>query len=83
MNKKTRDEINRYTSPDICLYIIKSGKLYKARTPFKVKCISTIGEFQEGEILMVQKVKCNLNYEILYQIKGKSYYSGNFELVII
>jgi hypothetical protein len=82
MNQKTKDEINRNTSPNICLYVIKSGKLHKAITPFKVKCISQVDNFKVGEELIVQKVKCSLKYEILYQIKDKCYHSRNFDLVI-
>jgi hypothetical protein len=81
MKQKTKDEINRFTSPDNCLYIKKDKKLHKIKTPFKVKVIIDIEGYKVGELLTVSKVKCDEDYKPLYKINGSLYRHSYFELL--
>jgi hypothetical protein len=82
MKEKTKDEINRFTSPDNCLYVKKDKKLHRVKTPFKVRVLTDIDQYIQGQILTVSKVKCDQQYKPLYKINGKLYRHSYFDLLL-
>jgi hypothetical protein len=82
MKKNTKNEINRYTSANSCLFVIVGGKLKRIKTPFKVRCMQGDHKLQEGKIYTVSLVKCDYMYRLKYIISGKSYPYSDFELII-
>jgi hypothetical protein len=80
MNKKTLEEINKFTNPDTCLFIGSKG-LFRINTPFKVISICKIKEIKPGSILQVGKVKCSKDSRIIYIIDERPYHHRYFELI--
>jgi hypothetical protein len=80
MKKQTKEEINKYTSPNSCLYHNEKG-IFRKKTPFKVKCIAPIGAYKKGQTVVVSKVRSDAQMRILYLIDNELYRHSYFELI--
>jgi hypothetical protein len=78
MNQKNIDDINKYTSPNYCLFVGANGKLVKIKTPFKVKCIRKVSSFLVGDVLQVMQVKSSFELKTIYIIGNKPYHHSFF-----
>ena len=83
MNEKELQEINKYCSPYSLLVITAKGMLIRIDCPFQVKVRLAIDSFKKGESLIVQAVKMDLNYTLVYTINGKGYYYFNFIILLV
>ena len=54
-NDRILDEIRRLCDP-FSVLVIYGRRLYKVRTPFKVRVLIDVGGFKEGEEVWVEKV---------------------------
>ena len=82
MDEKELQEINKYCSPYSLLVITEKGVLIRIDCPFHVKVRIAIDTFKKGESLIVQEVKMDLSYTLVYTINGKTYYYYHFVILI-
>jgi hypothetical protein len=74
-------DVLKYSSPDT-LYIITWNNLLKQLfCPFQVMVKHPIGEFEKGEIVLVESVKVTVKLKTVYLVKGRAYYYDHFEIL--
>ena len=83
MNEKEIEEINKYCSPYSLLVITEKGILVRIDCPFEVKVRIAVDNFKKGENLIVQAVKMDLSYTLVYTVSGKSYYYYHFIILLV
>lgn len=76
LSDKTIEEINRYTDPS-SLLAVTVEKLKRIKTPFPVMCVKSVGNIQEGQMVLVESIHVSRSYSLLYKIQG-SYYAYSF-----
>ncbi len=82
MDDKELQEINKHCSPYSLLVVTAQGILLKIDCPFEVKVKIAIDTFKKGESLIVNAVKMDVSYTLVYTISGKSYYYYHFFILI-
>ncbi|MBS1686369.1 MAG: hypothetical protein JSS76_16640 [Bacteroidetes bacterium] len=82
MDDKELLEINKYCSPYSLLVVTAQGILLKIDCPFEVKVRIAVDSFKKGESLIVQAVKMDVCYTLVYTINGESYYYYHFFIMI-
>ena len=82
MSKAEIDAINKYCSPESLLIINFKGELIRLNCPFDVIVIAKIDIYAPGDKLKVQQVKMDINFILVYIIRGKCYYYFNFLILI-
>ena len=83
MNEKELQEINKFCSPYSLLVITAKGMLIRIDCPFQVKVRIPIDNFKKGESLIVQAVKMDASYTLVYTINNKSYYYHYFLILLV
>jgi hypothetical protein len=83
MDNKELEEINKYCSPYSLLVVSGKGILVRIECPFQVRVRIAIDTFKKGESLIVQAVKMDLSYTLVYTIGGKSYYYYHFIILLV
>jgi chorismate mutase len=80
LSDKTIQEINRHTDPS-SLLAVTVEKLKRIHTPFPVKCVKSVGNIQEGQVVLVDEVSVSRKYSLIYKIRG-SYYAYSFFYIL-
>ena len=82
MNKQNLAEQLKYSSSH-SLYVITWNNLLKQIfTPFKVIVIKPIGSLEQGQIVLVDKVKVTSSLTTVFVINGSAYYFHYFDILI-
>ena len=81
MNDKQLAEILKYSSPNT-LYIVTWNNLLKLLyCPFEVVMKHSIGDFKEGEKVLVEAVKVTTEIKTVFIVKGRAYFYYHFEII--
>jgi len=75
------DEINRYCPTDSLLVIDRHGVLIRIHCPIRVQVTHSMGDFLEGQVVLVSAVKMSLDLKLVYVIDGKAFYHHYFRIL--
>ena len=77
MDKNKLKELSKVCSPNSILVINNTG-IYRLFTPFKATCIAKVSIYIVGQEVVVNAVKMDENYKIIYSINNKFFYHRYF-----
>jgi len=81
MGENKNKYILKYCSPHV-LYIVNEDKrLDKRRCPFAVVANRTVGEIEEGEKVLVERIQVTPDLITVFIINGKAYYYYHFDIL--
>ena len=75
-------ELLRWISTYDMLVIDKSGKLRRIYCPFKVICLVTFPDINQGEKVFVDAIKLTIEVKEVFIIKGTAYYMIYFKIML-
>ena len=72
----------QYVNPDVLLVVNRMGLLKIIYTPFRVQCVSQIGNFRAGTFVFVDEVASAPGDKLLYIIGSRPYLHTHFVIRI-
>ncbi len=80
-NEKILEEIRKLCDP-YSILIIYGRRLYKVRTPFKVRVLMDVAGWKEGDEKWVEKVMVTRDLSMVYLISGSAYHYYLFQILL-
>jgi hypothetical protein len=82
MIKQNLSEQLQYSSSE-CIYVITwENVLLKLLVPFRVAVLKDIGSLEQGQIVLVDKVKVTSNLTTVFIVGDSAYYFYYFDILI-
>jgi hypothetical protein len=80
-NEQILEEIRKYCDP-YSILVIARGKLIRVRCPFRVRFLTDLVIWKEGEVVMVEKIMVTRDLEMVYIIWGTGYHYYLFRILL-
>ncbi len=74
-------ELLKYCSPHIIYVVNSQNRVIKLHTPFKLKVMQSIGEFQINQIVYCTELKITSQGKIVFFIDDKNYHTHHFDIL--
>lgn len=81
-NEKILEDIRKLCYP-FSLLVISDHRLIRIRCPFKVRVITNISGWREGDVVSVDKVMVTRDLLMIYLIEGNGYPYFFFQVLIM
>ncbi|MFZ0471638.1 MAG: hypothetical protein WAL94_03400, partial [Bacteroidales bacterium] len=65
-----------------CIFVIAGRRLYKVRTPFKVRVLIDVAGLKVGDEKWVEKVMVTRDLQMVYLIGGSGYHYFLFQILL-
>lgn len=80
-NEKILGEIRKYCDP-YSILVITGRKLIRVRCPFRVRVLTDLVIWKEGEIVKVDKIMVTRDLQMVYIVWGTGYHFYLFRILL-
>jgi hypothetical protein len=73
-------ELSKFCDSNSILVIGKQG-IYRLQCPFQVECVRDVADYLAGMVFLVDFIKMNKEFRLIYIIEGKAYFHYQFAIM--